>query len=101
MAVEAMTRKGKGKDTEKEKGVRFERYCGHCGEGRHRHEDCWSRQVSRVETDVAEPQDVDPTSEQTPVPVAALIRISFPGLPDEQWNEGQPSKSPRGDSCAQ
>ena len=101
MAGEAMTRKGEGQDTEKEKGVRFERYCGHCGEGRHRHEDCWSRQVSRVETDVAEPQDVDPTSEQTPVPVAALIRISSPGLLDEQWNEGQPSKSPRRDSCAQ
>ena len=60
-----MTRKGKGKDTEKEKGVRFERCCGHCGEGRPRHEDCWSRQVSRVETDVAEPQDMNPTSEQT------------------------------------
>ena len=57
MDVDAMTRKGKGKggkskgkgkvckdkekgnskgkDTEKEKGARFEGYCGHCGKWRH------------------------------------------------------------------
>ena len=33
----------KGKDTEKEKGVRFEGYCGHCGKWEHRQKDCWSR----------------------------------------------------------
>ena len=89
VAVGAMTRKVKGKDTEKEKRVRLEGYCGHCCEWGHRHEDCGSRQVSRVETDTAEPQDVDPTSEQTPLPVAALVRISSPGLPDKQWDEGR------------
>ena len=41
-----------------------------------------------VETDTAEPQDVDPPSEQTPVPAAALTRFSPPGLPDDQWNDG-------------
>ena len=65
VALEAMTRKGgkdrkkgnsKGKDTEMEKGARFEGYCGHCGERGHRHEDGWSRLVSRVETDNAWPR---------------------------------------------
>ena len=86
--VDAMTRKGKGKDTEKEKGVRFEGCCGHCGKWRHRQEDCWSRRgnpVKLVETDTAEPQDMDPPSEQTLVPAAALTRFS---LPDDHWNEG-------------
>ena len=103
MDVHAMTRKGKGKsgkdkekgnskgkDTEMEKGVRFKGYCGHCGKWVHRQQDCWSRHgkpVNSVETDTAEPQDVDPPSEQTPAPAAALTRLSPPGLPDDQWNE--------------
>ena len=49
-------RKQQGKDTEKEKGFRFEGYGGHCGEGEDRQEDCWSRQLYRVETDTAEPR---------------------------------------------
>ena len=44
--------------------------------------------MNSVETDTAEPQDVDPPSEQTPVPAAALTRFSPPGLPDDQWSEG-------------
>ena len=59
MDVDAMTRKGKGKGgqskeskdkekgsskgTEKEKVVRFDGYCGHCGKWEHRQKDCWSR----------------------------------------------------------
>ena len=80
----------KGKDTEKEKRVRFEGYCGRCGKWEHRQKDCWSRHgkpVNSVETDTSEPQDVDPPSEQTPAPAAALARLSPPGLPDDQWNE--------------
>ena len=56
-----------GKDTEKEKGGRFEGYCGHYGKWVRRQKDCWSRNgkpVNSVETDTAEPQDVDPPSEQ-------------------------------------
>ena len=41
--------------------------------------------MNSVETDTA---DVDPPSEQTPVPAAALTRFSPPGLPDDNWNEG-------------
>ena len=81
----------KGKDTEKEKGVRFEGYSGHCANGWRRQKDCWSRHVksvNNVETDTAKPQDVDPPSEQTPTPAAAPTRFSHPGLPDDQWNEG-------------
>ena len=44
--------------------------------------------VNSVETATAEPQDVDPPSEQTPVPAAALTRFSLRGLPDDNWNEG-------------
>ena len=58
VVVEAMTRQGKGKDTEKEKGVRLGGYCGHCVERGHRREVCGSGQVTRVETYTAEPQDV-------------------------------------------
>ena len=36
-------RNSKGKDTGKEKGVRFEGYCGHTGKWGHREKDCWSR----------------------------------------------------------
>ena len=108
MHVDAMTRKGKGKggkskgkskdkekgsskgkDTEKEKVVRFDGYCGHCGKWRRRQKDCWSRHGKRmnsVETDTAEPQDVDPPSDQTPVP--AVTRFSPPGLSDDHWSEG-------------
>ena len=106
MDVDAMTRKGKGKggkskgskdkekgsskgkDTEKEKVVRFDGYCEHCGKWGHRQKDCWSRHrkpVNSVETDTAEPQDVDHPSEQTPVPAAALTCFSPPGL---HWSEG-------------
>ena len=95
-----MTRKGKGstykkgnsksKDTEKEKGVRVEGYCGHCGNGStDKRIVCWSRQVCRAETDTAELQDVDPTSKKTPLPVAAPRRTSNTGLPDAQRNEGR------------
>ena len=81
MDVEAMTRKGKGKggkskgkikggkdkekgnskgkDTEKEKVVRFDGYCGHCGKCGHRQKERWWRHgkpVNSVETDAAEPQ---------------------------------------------
>ena len=44
--------------------------------------------MNRVETDTAEPQDVDPPSEQTPVPAAALTRFSPPGLQDDHCSEG-------------
>ena len=44
--------------------------------------------MNSVETDTAEPQDVDPPSEQTLVPAAGLTRFSPPGLPDDRWNEG-------------
>ena len=113
MDVVAMTRKGKGKrgkskgkgkggkdkekghsksnDTEKEKGARFEGYCGNCGKWRHRPKDCWSKhgnQVNSVETDTADPQEANPPSEQTPVPAAALTRFVPLGLLDDQWNEG-------------
>ena len=56
-----------------------------------RHKDCWSRHgkpVNSVETDTAEPQGVDPPSDQTPVPATALTRFSPPGLPDDHWSEG-------------
>ena len=98
--VDAMTRKGKGstdkkqgnskgKDTENEKGERVEGYCGHCGNGgTDKRFVCLSRHVYSAETDTEEIQDVDPKSKQTPVPVAALRRISTTGLPDEQRNDG-------------
>ena len=86
--VDAVTRNGK--DTENEKGERVEGYCGHCETGStDKRVVCWSRQVCRAETDTAELQDVDPTSKQTPVPVAAPRRISNTGLPDEQRNDGR------------
>ena len=44
--------------------------------------------VNSVETDTAEPQDVDPPSEQTTVPAASLTRFSPLGLPDDHWSEG-------------
>ena len=44
--------------------------------------------MNSVETDTAEPQDVDPPSEQTRAPAAAQTRFSPSGLPDDQWNEG-------------
>ena len=53
--------------------------------------DCWSRDgqpMNNVETDTAEPQDVDPPSEQTPVPAAALTYFSPPSLQDDHWSEG-------------
>ena len=50
---------------------------------------CWSRQVCRVETDTEELQDVDPKSKQTPVPVAALRRISNTDLPDDLRNDAR------------
>ena len=31
---------------------------------------------------------MEPPSQQTPVPAAALTRFSPPGLPDDHWNEG-------------
>ena len=97
--VDPMTRKGKGKgegkgskdtekgnskgkDTEKEKGVRFEGYCGRSGKWWHQQKDCWSRHgkpVNSVETDTAEPQDVDSPSEQTSVPAAALTTSRVTG----------------------
>ena len=79
-----------GKDTENDKGERVEGYCGHCGNGgSDKRFVCWSRQVYKAETDTAELQDVDPTSKQTPVPVAAPRRISNTGLPEEQRNDGR------------
>ena len=65
--------------------MRLEGYCRHEGEREHRHEDGWSRPVRSVETDIGEQQNVDPMSEQTPVPVTALTRISTLGLPDVLW----------------
>ena len=44
--------------------------------------------MNSVETDTAESQETNPSFEQTPVPAAALTRLSPPGLPDDQWNEG-------------
>ena len=81
----------KGKDTEKEKVARFDGYTVDTGKWTHRQKDCWSRHgkpVNSVETDTAEPQDVDPPSEETPVPAAALTHFSPPGLPDDHWSEG-------------
>ena len=46
------------------------------------------KQVNSLETDTAETQVTIPPFEQTPVPAAALTRLSPPGLPDDQWNEG-------------
>ena len=51
------------KDHCKEKGARFEGYCGYCGKIGHRQRDCWSRQakmVNSVETDATDSQDVNP-----------------------------------------
>ena len=96
MDVDATTGKGKGKGGKskgKSKGSKDKEKRNSKGkdtEKEHRQKDCWSRHgkpVSSVEADAAEPQDVDPPSDQTPVPAAALTRFSPPGLPDDHWSK--------------
>ena len=84
------TGNSKSKDTEKDKVVRFGRYSGHCGKWEHRQKGLWSRcgkkkkrcgkPVNSVETDTAEPRDVDPPSEQTPVPAGGTDTLLTSGL---------------------
>ena len=108
MDVDAMTRKGKGKRWQEQRqgqgwqgqGERKQQEQGH-GErersaetvvnGRHGQKDCWSKhgkQVNSVETATADPPEVSPPSQQTPVPAAALTCFVPQGLLDDQWNEG-------------